>query len=79
MTMILKVTTRPRTDTTHDVFVHWGDDDKTPVGTITQLGKRDWQAANLIYGTKNGAAHDLARRAVAGGRTPYVHADSTYV
>ena len=78
--MILKVTTRPRAERTHDVFVHWGDDDKTHVGIITNCGRgwRDWIAADLVYGTKAGAAADLARRAVAAGDTPYEHANSTY-
>lgn len=73
MVMILEVTTRPRADDTHDVFVHHGDDDPCHVGIITKVGRRDWQAADLIYGTKAGAAHDMARRGVAAGMTPYEH------
>jgi len=76
--MILTVSTRRRTDTVHDVFVAHADDDPTPVGTVEQVGRRDWQIAGLIYGTKKGAAHDAARRAVAAGATPYEHAGSTY-
>ena len=76
MVMILEVTTRPRTDTTHDVFVHHAGDDPCHVGIITRLQRGEWQATDLIYGGKGakaGAAHDLARRGVAAGKTPYEH------
>lgn len=80
MSMILKVTTSPRAEHTHDVFVRYGDDDKVHVGIITNCGRnwRDWIAAGLVYGTKVGAAADLARRAVAAGDTPYEHANASY-
>ncbi len=71
--MIIQVTTRPRTQDTSDVFVHWANDDPIHVGTITREGRHDWVAHGLVYGTKAGAAHDVARRAVAAGRTPYQH------
>jgi hypothetical protein len=71
--IIIQVTTTPRTDDSHDVFVHSGSDDKTHVGIITKEGRHDWVAYDLVYGTKMGAAHDVARRAVAAGCTPYQH------
>lgn len=61
----VEVRTRRRTETLHDVFAMVGADDALPCGTIEQTGRRDWVAANLVYGTKRGAAHDLARRALS--------------
>lgn len=57
----------------YEVFVRVGADPATFVGTIKQTGARDWETNGLVYGTKAGAAHDIARRAVKAGRTPYVH------